>query len=135
MSGKQLIIYTDGAAEPNPGPAAIGVFIVDGAGRVIAEISEAIGHATNNQAEYRALIAGLKEAKRLGAEHVDIKLDSELVVRQVRGEYRVKNPALKPLFEQARHLMGKFQSSRIQHIPREQNRAADALSRRPLKPT
>ena len=135
MSAKRLIVYTDGASRGNPGPAAIGVVIRDEQGRVIAKISEAIGRTTNNRAEYFALIAGLKEALRLGAEQVELKMDSELIVRQLTGKYRVRNPALKPLFNQAHQLMKEFQSSPIVHIPREQNKAADALSRKPLRKT
>ena len=133
MSAKNLIIHADGASRGNPGPSAIGVVIEDEQGRVVARISKAIGITTNNRAEYLALIAGLKEALKLGAESVELKMDSELVVRQLTGKYRVRNPALKPLFEQAHQLMKEFQSSPIVHIPREQNKAADALCRRALR--
>ena len=133
MSAKNLIIHADGASRGNPGPAAIGVVIEDEQGRVVARISKAIGITTNNRAEYLALIAGLKEALKLGAESVELKMDSELIVRQLTGRYRVRNPALKPLFEQAHQLMNEFQSSPIVHIPREQNKAADALCRRALR--
>ena len=129
--GKRLIIYVDGAAEPNPGPGAIGVVVVDEVGRVVAEISRGIGWATNNQAEYKAVIRGLEAAAKMGAEHIEVRSDSELVVKQIRGEYRVKNPGLKPLFEQVHQLTGKFQSYRIVHIPGGQNKA-DALSREAL---
>ena len=95
-----MIIFTDGTAEPNPGPAAIGAIIKDEQGRVITSISQRIGIATNNQAEYRAIIAALEEAIRLGATHVELNSDSELVVRQISGRYRVKNAALKPLYQQ-----------------------------------
>jgi ribonuclease HI len=133
MSVKNLIIHADGASRGNPGPAAIGVVIEDEQGRVVARISKAIGIATNNRAEYLALIAGLKEALKLGAESAELKMDSELIVRQLTGKYRVRNPALKPLFMEAFHLLKKFESSSIQHIPREQNRAADALCRQALR--
>jgi len=133
MSAKRLIVYTDGASRGNPGPAAIGVVIRDEQGRVIAKISEAIGRTTNNRAEYFALISGLEEALILGAERVDLRMDSELIVRQLTGKYRVRNPALKPLFTEAFHLLKKFNSSSIQHIPREHNRAADALCRQALR--
>jgi ribonuclease HI len=133
MSAKNLIIHADGASRGNPGPAAIGVVIEDEQGRVVARISKAIGITTNNRAEYLALIAGLKEALGLGAESVELKMDSELIVRQLTGKYRVKNPALKPLFEQAHQLMKEFQSSPIVHIPREQNKAADALCSQALR--
>ncbi|TET39988.1 MAG: ribonuclease HI family protein [Dehalococcoidia bacterium] len=129
--GKRLIIYTDGAAEPNPGRGAIGVVMVDEVGKVVAQISAGIGWATNNQAEYRAVIRGLEAAAKMGAEHIEVRSDSELVVKQIRGEYRVKNPGLKPLFEQVHQLTRKFQSYRIVHIPGGQNKA-DALSRKAL---
>ncbi|GAH88486.1 unnamed protein product, partial [marine sediment metagenome] len=87
---KRVVIYADGASRGNPGPAAIGAVIKDERGRLIASISQRIGKATNNQAEYRAIITALEEADRLGARQVDIKMDSELVVRQINGEYRVK---------------------------------------------
>lgn len=133
MSAKRLTIYTDGASRGNPGPAAIGVVIEDEQGRAVARVSRRIGETTNNRAEYLALIAGLEQAARLGAEHVEVRSDSELLVKQIGGQYRVKSPALKPLFEQVHHLMKEFQSSSIVHIPRGQNKAADALSRRALR--
>ena len=97
MNIKRVVIFTDGAAEPNPGPAAIGATIKDEQGRLITTISQPIGRATNNQAEYRAIIAALEKAIRLGAKRVELKSDSELVVKQFNGEYRVKKAALKPL--------------------------------------
>lgn len=133
MSAKRLTVFADGASRGNPGSAAIGVIIEDESGRVIARISRRIGETTNNRAEYTAIIAGLEEAVRLGAEDVEVRSDSELLVRQIMGEYRVKSPALKPLFEQAYRLMREFQSSSIVHIPREQNKAADALGRKALR--
>ena len=131
MSAKNLIIYTDGASRGNPGPAAIGVVIRDEQGRVIARISEAIGRTTNNRAEYFALIAGLEEALRLGAERVDLRMDSELIVRQLTGKYRSKE--LKALHKQTHQLLLKFKSYSIQHIPRERNKDADALTRHALR--
>lgn len=131
MSAKRLIIYTDGASRGNPGPSAIGVVIRDEQGRVIAKISEAIGRTTNNRAEYFALIAGLEEALRLGAERVDLRMDSELIVRQLTGKYRSKE--LKALYKQTHQLLLKFKSYSIQHIPRERNKEADALTRHALR--
>ncbi len=87
MNIKRMVMCTDGASRGNPGPAAIGVTIKDKRGRLIASISQRIGRATNNQAEYRAIITALEEATRLGAKQVDIKMDSELVVKQINGEY------------------------------------------------
>ena len=133
MKVKRVIIFTDGTAEPNPGPAAIGATIKSEQGRLITSISQRIGRATNNQAEYRALIAALQEALRLGAKEVDINMDSELVVRQINGEYRVKNAALKPLYQQVKHLLGLLEGFTITHIPRQQNSEADKLANIALK--
>jgi len=124
----RVVIHADGAAEPNPGPAAIGAIIKDEQGRVMASISRSIGRATNNQAEYRAIIAALEKAIELGAKQVDIKLDSQLVVRQISGQYRVKSAALKPLYQQVKHLLGLVEGFTITHIPRQQNREADNLA-------
>lgn len=128
MIMKKLVINTDGAAVPNPGPAAIGAVICDELGNVIATISQSIGHATNNQAEYRAIITALEKALVLGADCVDLRSDSELVVRQLNGRYRVKKAALKPLYQQARQLLDRLQKFTITHVPREQNREADNLA-------
>ena len=125
---KKLIINTDGTAEPNPGPAAIGATIKDEQGKVIATISQRIGRATNNQAEYRAIIAALEKALSLGAKQVDIRSDSELVVRQLNGRYRVKKASLKPLYQQVKQLSSQFEGFNITHIPREQNTEADRLA-------
>ncbi len=125
---KKLIINTDGTAEPNPGPAAIGATIKDEQGKVIATISQRIGRATNNQAEYRAIIAALEKALSLGARQVDIRSDSELVVRQLNGRYRVKKASLKPLYQQVKQLSSQFEGFNITHIPREQNKEADRLA-------
>ncbi len=128
---KRLTIHSDGAAVPNPGPAGIGAVLHNDKGDIVAEISKYIGPATNNKAEFLALIAGLEKALELGAEHVDINSDSELIVRQIEGKYRSK--AMKPLFDQVVSLLGEFKSYTVQHIPREQNTEADALSKRALK--
>jgi ribonuclease HI len=127
---KRLTINTDGAAIPNPGAAGIGAILRNDKGKVVSEISKYIGHSTNNKAEFLALIAGLEKALELGAEHVDINSDSELIVRQIEGKYRSKE--MKPLFDQVVSLLGEFKSYTVQHIPREQNKEADALSKRAL---
>ena len=127
---KRLTINSDGASIPNPGPAGIGAVLRDDQGKIVAEISRYIGPATNNKAEFLALIAALEEALELGAERVAINSDSELIVRQIEGKYRSK--AMKPFFEQVVSLLGEFKSYTVQHIPREQNKEADALSRRAL---
>lgn len=123
----RLILWTDGGARGNPGPAGIGVVMTDAQGEVVAEIAEYIGEATNNQAEYRALIAGLTRARELAATVVDIRMDSELVVRQLKGEYKVKNENMKPLYGQATALLKTFSRYTIQHVRREQNAEADKL--------
>ena len=129
---KNLTIYTDGACRGNPGPAAIGAILQDETGATIPEISRSIGRSTNNRAEYNALIVALDEALNLGAKNVDIRLDSELVQRQIQGKYRVKDANLRPLFQQAKQLLSKFESFSLTHIPREQNKAADILANRAL---
>jgi ribonuclease HI len=132
MTPKRLTAYTDGASSGNPGPASIGAVIQDGGGKVIARISRRIGHATNNQAEYRAIIAALEEALRLGAEEVDIKSDSELVVKQLNGRYRVKKATLRPLYQKVVQLTGSLGAFSIAYIPREQNGEADRLANQAL---
>ena len=126
----RLVIYCDGAAEPNPGPASIGAILLDERGRTVAELSRHIGRGTNNQAEYRALIAALETALNLEATDIEIRSDSELMVKQIGGQYRVKSSALKPLYGRVWQLLGQFNSYHIKHIPSQQN-LADALSRRP----
>lgn len=122
----KLVVNVDGGARGNPGPAAIGVVVSDGSGRVLEEVSEVIGVATNNVAEYRALLRGISTAVALGADELELVGDSELVARQLSGAYRVKNAALRPLYEEAlRSLRGL--RWRIRSVPREQNARADAL--------
>jgi ribonuclease HI len=133
MSTNRMAINADGASRGNPGPAAIGATIKDEQGRLIARISRPIGQATNNQAEYRAVIAALQEAIRLGARKVDIRLDSELVVRQLNGRYRVKNAVLKNLYQEAKGLLARLETVTIRHVPREQNRGADRLANMALR--
>ena len=128
MKPKRLIIYTDGASLGNPGSAAIGAVIKDGQGRVITRLSRRIGRATNNQAEYLAIITALEEASRLGAEAVDMKSDSELVVKQLKGRYRVKKATLRPLYQKVVQLIGSLEAFTITHVPRTQNREADKLA-------
>ena len=135
MKIEKVILYTDGASRGNPGPAAIGAVIKDGQGRVLAHISKRIGKTTNNQAEYLAVIAALEEADRLGAAAVEIRSDSELVVKQINGSYRVKHPALKPLYRQVKELQSSFQSCAAASIPRRQNREADSLCNAALDAT
>lgn len=127
---KRIIINTDGAAVPNPGPAGIGAILHDENGNTIAEISRYIGNSTNNKAEFLALIDALEKALELGADRVELKIDSELLVRQIEGRYRSK--LMKELYEQTMNLLGEFKSYTVRHIPREHNKEADALSKRAL---
>ncbi|MBI3979149.1 MAG: ribonuclease HI family protein [Chloroflexi bacterium] len=129
---ERVTVYTDGASRGNPGPAAIGVVVDDGAGRRLTAFGRRIGRATNNVAEYRALLAGIEEARRLGARWLRLCLDSELAVRQLTGRYRVRHPDLLPLYERAMRLLGELDGVEIVHVPRERNREADALANRAL---
>jgi ribonuclease HI len=129
---RRLIIYADGAARGNPGPAGIGVVIEDERGRVLREVSQFIGRKTNNQAEYMALIQGLEAAAEYQADAVQVRLDSELLVRQLRGEYKVKSPLLKPLMSQVQELLARYKVVGIEHIERQYNRAADRLANRAI---
>ena len=132
MTPEKLIIYTDGASQGNPGQSAIGAVIQDGRGRTLSRISRRIGYATNNQAEYRAIIAALEEAVSLGAEQVEIRSDSELVVKQLQGRYRVKKATLRPLYQKVVQLSGSLKAFTVTHIPRTQNRQADRLANKAL---
>jgi len=132
LSISKVTIYTDGAARGNPGPAAIGVIIKDAAGNTVATISRRLAATTNNQAEYRAIIAALEKAVSLGARQVALKSDSELVVKQINGLYKIKNTALRPLYQKVVELIGALESFSISRIPREQNAAADALANKAL---
>ena len=123
-----MVIFTDGASRGNPGPAAIGATIKDMQGRLITSISQPIGRATNNQAEYRAIIAALEQAIKLGANQVDIRSDSELVSRQINGQYRVKTASLRPLYLKVKQQPSQLKGFTINHIPRQQNREADRLA-------
>ena len=119
-------IYSDGGARGNPGPAAIGV-VISSQGEIVATISKYIGETTNNQAEYQAIIAGLEKVLEYKAEIVECFLDSELVVKQLRHEYKVKNKDLATLFVKAHNLSLQFKKISFNHVPREDNKAADKL--------
>lgn len=125
---KELIIFADGASRGNPGEAGAGVLILDQAGKIVQERKIYLGNATNNVAEYKALILALQKAWQLGATNIRIFMDSELVVRQLQGEYKVRNMNLKPLYEQARDLLNKFANYSIKFIKRENNKKADKLA-------
>jgi ribonuclease HI len=124
---RRLVVNVDGGARGNPGPAAIAAVVSEPGGPVLEERGEAIGAATNNVAEYRALLLGIERARALGASEVELIGDSELVVRQVKGEYRVKDAGLRPLHDQVRAALDQFDRWSIRHVRREQNAAADAL--------
>lgn len=122
------ILYADGAARGNPGPAGAGALLLDAQGDVLAELAKDLGHATNNVAEYQALILGLEEARRKGIAEIEVRMDSLLVVRQMQGLWKIKHPGLKPLALRAAALLREFPHHRIEHVPREENSRADALA-------
>ena len=129
---QKIIVHSDGGARGNPGPAAIGVVIADESGAVIEELSEYIGETTNNIAEYTAVIRGLRILGTLYKDKthellIDWKLDSELVEKQLAGEYKVKNPGLQPLFKEIQDLRARFPHLSISHVRREYNKEADRL--------
>jgi ribonuclease HI len=120
--------YIDGGSRGNPGPAGYGVQIVDGDGQVLAELYQALGHTTNNVAEYQGLLAALAWALDRGVKPLHIRSDSELLVRQLKGEYRVKNPGLQPLYQEARERVARIGKVTFEHVRRELNREADRLA-------
>ena len=128
----RVTAYADGASRGNPGPAAIGVLLLDEGGQELHRSARRLGRATNNQAEYRAAIAALEAALGLGATQVELRMDSELVVRQIRGRYKVRNPRLIPLHKRILDLRSRFASLTVSHVPREENRPADALANEAL---
>ncbi len=132
MSHKKAVCYIDGASRGNPGPASAGVAILDVSGKPIQEIAQKIGRQTNNIAEYSALLFGLQAALKLGIEELEIYADSELLVKQMNGEYKVKEDSLKLLHLLARNLQQGFKSVKIEHIPREKNKLADKLANQAL---
>ena len=124
---RRLVVHVDGGARGNPGPAAIGVVVSDPDGAVIEDVAERIGEATNNVAEYRALLRGLQRAAALGASEVELVNDSELVARQLTGAYKVKHPAMRPLHAEAMRALEGFVRWSITSVPRAENAGADAL--------
>ncbi len=129
---KVLEIFIDGACSGNPGPAGVGVVVIED-GKIIGNISQAIGDATNNIAEYTAFIYGLQEALILKAEAVKIYTDSELLYHQIKGEYKIKNSNLKFLSLLAQHLLKGFKNVEIKQVPREKNAGADKLATSAIK--
>ena len=126
----ELLVYADGGARGNPGPAAIGAVVLDPSTDPptrLATVSERIGVATNNVAEYRALVAALEAARQFPAQRMRLRLDSQLLVRQLEGSYRVKQPHLRPYFEHSKALLSEYEDVDIAHVRREENTEADAL--------
>ena len=123
----RVVVHVDGGARGNPGPAAIGVVTSTPDGEVVDELAEPIGEATNNVAEYRALLRGLERARDLGATEVEVVNDSELVARQVQGAYKVKHPGLRPLYDQTMEALRGFERWSVRSVPRAQNAHADQL--------
>ena len=128
----KVIAYVDGASRGNPGPAAAGVVLQDISGKELKTLAVALGHQSNNTAEYCALILALQEAMMMGARELQVYTDSELIVKQLNGEYKIKEPSLKALFCLASHLRSGFKKLTISHVPREKNKLADAEANRAL---
>lgn len=122
-----LHIYTDGGSRGNPGPSASGAVIKSPDGETLAEVTKYLGRTTNNQAEYTAIIIGLERAKKLGATHVSLFMDSELATKQLKGEYRVKDPEIAKRFLEVMNLLHQFERVTFTHVRREKNKEADAL--------
>jgi probable phosphoglycerate mutase len=128
----EVVVWTDGGARGNPGPAGYGAVVTTPGGKVLAEVAEGIGWATNNVAEYQGVIAGLRRARELGARRVRVRADSLLVVNQQKGLWKVKNADLRPLSDEAARLGRGFERIIWEHVPRERNRRADALANRAM---
>ena len=132
MRATRLLAFVDGAARGNPGPAAAGVVLQDAEGKTLKTLSVALGHATNNIAEYAALVLALQEALLLGAKELKVHTDSELVAKQWSGDYKVKDASLKVLYLLASHLKGGFKKLEVVHVRRELNQLADDEANRAL---
>jgi ribonuclease HI len=135
MADKALSLFTDGACRGNPGQGGAGAVLMGGNGEVVGTAKKFLGHCTNNIAEYQALIPGLGEALGRGATAISIYLDSELLVRQIQGIYRVKNPDLKPLMAEIRELLDRFDTWKVEHVPRRENALADELANEAIDET
>ncbi len=127
-SGESIVAYCDGGSRGNPGPAGFGVYIQDSAGKVLGELSQFLGVHTNNFAEYSALLASLEFAIANGHRSLRVVSDSELMVKQIKGQYRVNSPELRPLYEEAKRRIARLDHFQIQHVLREKNRHADRLA-------
>ena len=128
MANKTLTLFTDGACRGNPGQGGAGAVVMSVDGQVVSTAKKFLGHCTNNIAEYRALILGLEEALEHKPDTLRVYLDSELLVRQIQGVYRVKNPALQPLMTEVRSLLARFDAWEVDHVPRRENTLADGLA-------
>src|SRR6202453_1509259 len=128
LNSGEIVAYCDGGSRGNPGPAGFGVYIQDAAGSVLGELSQYLGKHTNNFAEYSALLAALEFAITKGHKSLRVISDSELMVKQIKGQYRVNSPELRPLYEEARRRIGQLDHFQIQHVLREKNRHADRLA-------
>jgi len=129
---RRVRVFTDGAARGNPGPAGAGAVVLDGEGRVLARLGRFLGKQTNNVAEYQGLLLGLRRARQMGAREVEVRADSQLLIRQLQGKYAVKNEVLKRLHEEALALLRSFDRYELLHVPREQNALADEMSNRAI---
>ncbi|MDN5332272.1 MAG: ribonuclease [Tepidanaerobacteraceae bacterium] len=125
---ERLKVYVDGASRGNPGNAGIGIVMLDENGNVVKEMSDYIGQTTNNIAEYTALVTALKEALEMGCEEIEVFSDSELMVKQINGEYQIKNEGIRRLYSQVAQLVKEFKSFSINHVKREYNKRADELA-------
>jgi ribonuclease HI len=132
LQGKTLSLFTDGASRGNPGEAGAGVCILDEEGGELVAAGQYLGQCTNNEAEYRALLLGLARCKEFGRGRLKAQLDSELIVKQIRGQYRVKHPNLIPLFREAMARLSEFASYAVTHVRREKNSRADELANRAI---
>ncbi|HHX22806.1 MAG TPA: ribonuclease HI family protein [Thermoanaerobacterales bacterium] len=126
----KVIAYVDGASRGNPGNAGIGIVFINEQNNVVKEISDYIGQTTNNIAEYTAMVTALKEALEMNFEEIEVISDSELIVKQINGEYQVKNKGLKPLYKEACQLLKEFKKYTVRHVKRERNKEADKLANR-----
>ncbi len=128
VRGGEAVLRCDGASKGNPGPAGAGMVIETADGREVLAWGEPVGRATNNVAEYRALLAGLQKALEIGVHRIEVRADSELLVRQINGDYRVKSAKLRPLHAQAMSLLERFGRWSVRHVPRQKNARADTLA-------
>ena len=131
-AGRAVRVYSDGAARGNPGPAGAGAVLTDTSGNVIARLGRYLGRQTNNVAEYEGLLLGLKHARELGFREVEVRADSQLLVRQLKGDYAVRHVGLKPLHAEVLRLLRSFDRYDLRHVPREENALADEMSNRAI---